>query len=181
MLISISKLRGSNVLSALQDYDLEALRDEVESLWEQQTGRLWGRRTNHIQVFDPIRSFTRSLFLELWPITSISLVEEAGDFDGVWRTLSSSEYMVVGDHQLRRVAGFWECLVRVTYTGGYTTDTCPADVRRALVTQAEFITQRTSPEKLIIQSQNFEGGSGVLEEAFLHPFFQNLARQRARK
>ena len=159
--------------------------DSAISLWERLTGRLWVRRASHVQTIRPRTNRLRTLLLELWPVETITSVETLDDSAGAtWETVTSSNYRLEGDRQLRYLAGYWPSFVRVTYTGGYIgrnesvdgATVVPMDVRRALLTQIEFERARFASEKIAIRSQNFEGGAGVFETADVHPYTARLAR-----
>ena len=82
---------------------------------------------------------------------------------------------------LEKITGNFNEVVEITYSGGYTETTAPAEVVKALETQARFLSERLSDAKIIVKSQNFEGGGGVLEDAELHPFFKKTAKKHLRR
>jgi len=189
--ITVEHLRAALKLAPKDDEKLESLISEVVDLWETSTGRLWAYRENHMQLLVPQTEQSHVLFLELWPVQSVSLVEENSQSSvGEWETLETSDYSVQNGNVLMKLKAssfegatgqWWDHAVRVTYTGGYTSATTPGDVRRALETQIRFMLSRFADDKIITKSQNFEGGQGVFEDAYLHPMFKALARRRARK
>lgn len=187
-MIKIEELRAELKLPPKEDAKLVGLLDEVVELWEQRTGRLWLRREDYVQVLVPQTDASRTLSLALWPVEEVTKVEELDQYvTSEWEELDSAYYRVMFGNVLEK-RGFdtaWKPTVRVTYTGGYaavgSTYATPGDVKRALITQIKFMLGRLSDSNLLIKSQNFEGGSGVFEEAALHPMFERVARQKARK
>jgi hypothetical protein len=82
----------------------------------------------------------------------------------------------------------WARRLMVTYSGGYTSKnapltvtlgdlssyavpTTPTSIKMALLTQVEFMMSRNDGGKLVLKSQAFKGGAGVLMDADLHPKF----------
>lgn len=193
-MIALEKLREALKVAPKDDIELQSLLDEVVDLWEECTGRKWSRREDHVEILHPATDQSEVLFLELWPVESITSVEVRElDATSEWETLDSSSYRVEFGNVLRKlgvdavegIAGkWWRSDVRVTYTGGYSPTTgapTPGDVQRAIITQIRFMKARLDDAKLTVKSQNFEGGAGVFEDAWLHPTFRGLAKRRARK
>lgn len=180
-MISESELRAEMNLPEGEDFTLASIRSEVVSLFERETGRPWDRRVGHVEIFDPVYVPGRDLLLELWPVETIASVKTLGRDESTWTTRAASTYMKIGTRTLRSLSGDWprETAIEVTYTGGVT-DAAP-DIKRALIVQAQFMRQRTASEKLITQSQNFEGGAGVFLKPDLHPLFERAVKQHARR
>lgn len=193
-MIAIAKLRKALGLPMEDDGDLQDILDGVVGVWEEETKRLWSRRTGWIQTFrlDETKRLS-SIFLELWPIETITKVEEKSVDAVDWTTLTTTQYIQLESrgNRIERIGAYWAPMVRVTYTGGYVAEPAvgatppqnktPLDVQEALITQAKFIRARTTADKLINSSQNFEGGAGVHLRPDLHPYFQRLSEQKRRK
>lgn len=177
-MISLAKLREGLNIPAGDDYLLADLRSQVILQWEEATGFLWDSKAAHVEIFrltqDP-RPYT--LFLELIPVITVTKVEErSASGSSAWVVTDTANYDLLGRRSLENYAGRWSALVRVTYDGGATS--APADIQRALIIQAQFLKSRLDSEKISLRSQNFEGGAGVFEDAFLHPFFKQLAKSK---
>jgi len=184
--ISLSQIRQAAKTKPEDEDVVELLQHAVIELWESATGLLWDKRLAHVEEFfvDPGQ---RTLRLSLRPVLQIVQVRERGSPASSWEPLAVAEWQFAGSGELRRLgvsAGglwSWESSVQVTYDGGYDEFTCPRDVQLALITQARFMTERNSDGKLIVKNQAFEGGSGSLHEADLHPLFQATANRRRKK
>lgn len=177
-MIPITELRDALKLAPDQDGTLAAIRLQVIALWEEHSGLLWDKRVDHEQTIRN-RCELRTVFLELIPVEQIFLVEVRSESDTDWTELEADDYLLVGARRLRRLGADWPEFVRVTYDGG--SENAPADVKQALVLQAQFMSVRTAQGTIAVKSQNFEGGGGVLEEATMHPFFKALVELKARR
>ena len=180
-MLTIPEFRAGLRLPIEEDEGLVALLADVVGLWESETGRPWNRRVGHVEVFEPVHAPGRDLLLALSPVETVTQVRTLSRGDSTWVVMASSDYLKVGLRTLKRVSTEWprETAIEVTYTGGYAD--APADVKRALVTQAAFMRDRLASEKLVTQSQNFEGGAGVFLKADLHPLFEAAAKRHARR
>ena len=183
-MIPISVFREGVGLQAGDENDLKLLRLTVINLWENLTKRLWNTRSAHVQYINigHRTSTTQSLWLDLWPVSDLTKIEQR-DADEDWATVDSDEYVQQGRRQVVRKSSsnfrFWKHFVRVTYDGG--TDEASEDIQLALITQAKFMRTRLSKDQITMQSQNFEGGAGVMLRADLHPFFKTLVQTHKRK
>ena len=180
-MITLSDIREALKTKAADDPSVEALRQAVIDLWESTTGLLWDHRGGFVEEFAREHDEQRTVRLSLRPVTAISTVEERLDGAADWVLLAANQWEQIGRGELRRIGAVWDKRVRVTYDGGYDSGECPRDVRQALITQARFMTERNSDGKLIVNNQAFEGGSGSLHEADLHPLFKATAARRAKK
>jgi hypothetical protein len=178
-MITRENFRNMVGLSAEQEDEMEILRGEVIALFEGATKRLWNAREGFIEVITPRGSRPTLIFLNLWPVTSITTVEvrEARETD--WDEVASTKYKLVGTRRLERVTGTWAREVRVTYDGGV--EEADEQIQRALAVQAKFMMARLQDENVAIRSQNFEGGSGVYETANMHPLFKMITKSKVRK
>lgn len=182
-MITLSKLREGLNLPADQDAKLTRIRAGLISLWEGKTGLKWDARTGYVQTIEPDTKTCDTVFLDLIPVTSITLVE-VRDLDCIpsadWTELEADDYILMGRRSLRRLdQRFWPTLVRVTYSGGAAE--ADVDIQEALILQGRFMQARMAPDKLIVKSQNFEGGGGVFETATMHPKFAEMVKDKARK
>jgi len=183
-MIKLETFRDGVGLQAGDEDDLKFLRLMVIKQWETATKRPWNKETGRVEYINigGDTQTVQSLFLELTPVTTITLIEER-DADEDWATVDSDNYVQQGRRQIVRKATtnfrYWKHFVRVTYDGG--TDEADEDIQQALITQAKFMRTRFAKEQITLQSQNFEGGSGVHMKADVHPFFRQLAKQHKRK
>ena len=184
-MIKITTLRRHLNWPAERDQELEFLRDVVIDLWESATMRLWNARTGHVEVIsnDCPR---RTIFLELWPITTITTVEEQKRDESTWEALDSDEFKTYLDHGLERISGVnnstttkFEPNVRVTYDGGVTE--ASKDIQQALCVQAAFMNARFADEKVDMRSKAIKDASTSYEVANYHPFFRMMAQRHKRK
>ena len=160
---------------------------EVEDLWESMTRRLWNFRTNYVQTWRLPNLLDRrgtSLRLDLTPVQSVTIQQWwPGNQAGAVTLVSGTDYDLV-DADSGRIVKLndlgWSSVVQATVTGGYTSDTCPSDVKRALLTQLHFMMRRFDEQNIALSSQSYEKGQTNLMTADLHPFFKELADQRSR-
>jgi hypothetical protein len=189
--ISISALRAALGDPALESR-LAGLRDAVVEQWESATGRPWRAETDRVEIHEPEHHRTSKLWLRLAPVQSVTLVEVS--HHGIdW--VETDAWALTAPATLRRIAGYWAPMVRVTYSGGYTADDGsptpspspspafpppPADVVEALLTQARFLIQRNAGINLTVAAQAFQGASVTYHPADRHPLFTAAVRRRRR-
>lgn len=179
-MIRLKDLRKELRAVASAEDSLEGLRDAVVEQFEQMTGLLWNQRTGYVET-SQIWPGQEVVFLSLRPVSSITSVEERRRSDTEYSELATSKYALDGHRLVRLDSLFWDGIVKVTYSGGYTETTCPADVRLALLKQAAFLTARTGNDKIAVKSLSRQGASGDLEVANYCPLFITTARSRARR
>lgn len=173
-MIPMSELRARVRLRSEDEHLMVPLRDSVIALWEKETGVKWSKVTGAVEVFEPDRDAS-TLFLPNALVSLVTKVEErAADVDDTWEELPADEWMQLGPRSLRRLGVAWSPagtpkLIRVTYNGGY--DSAPADVRFALATQALFMVERITPERISSSSQGSAGTYAVLMDPTMHPLF----------
>lgn len=164
--------------------DPAALVEAAVALWERATGRLWKYREDYQEVQ---YGSGGTILLSLWPVETITSVEERRRGSAEWITLNASSWVFIPRRTIERVTGCWGHQVRVTYTGGVKHDgvgafKTPDDIRRGLVTQCAFMLKRWSDEKVAVKSQGFAGGSSTFfENAAIHPLLQELVDRHQRK
>lgn len=193
-MISISKLREKLGISTAEDGDLRDILDGMVGLWEEETKRLWSRRAGYVEnirIDTSKRMYT--LFLKLWPIETITKVEERALTSTTWTELTADQYLLVDPtrNRLERIGCSWPAMVRVTYTGGYVADPAagadpaqnktPLEIQDAMILQEKFKRERNVPGRIMTQSQNFEGGAGVFLRPDLHPLYAELVSHKKRK
>lgn len=173
-MINQSTVRGQfkNIPNDLiQSYIDAAIAD-----WEMDTGGLWNSRTGYTEVFDlRDNKSVYSLFTTLVPVTNITSVSYSSD--GVtYVEYDESFSALFRDRVIRSLSGPWnQNYVKVVYDGGWTSETCPANVRLALLAQIGLLHKRLSDSFVHISGQNFEGGSGTLHSPDRHPLFRSIA------
>jgi len=160
--------------------NLDALQQEIIDLFERCTCRLWDYRIDHEEVFFLENDNWDTLFLELWPINSITKIEEWDGVKYVEVEDDSSDYEIYRPNRVKRFDRPWKRRVKITYTGGYSSENLPEDVRRALLIQAKFMIDRNSAEKFILRSQSDQGGSTTYLAPDLHPYFRTIVKKRKR-
>lgn len=175
-MITLARLRQVLATPPEKDPEVELIRLQVLAQWDTLTKRSWAFQAGRVEKVYPEGC---SLYLSKFPITVITLVRERAKGSTTWSTVT--KYEQIGKNELENLGGNWNEVVEVTYSAGYTDVTVPADIRQALEIQARFLTERTSDGKLIVRSQNFEGGGGVYEDAFYHPYFKKTAEHNIRR
>lgn len=165
------------------DGELEAMRNAVVTQFEDLTGYLWNSRTGYVEIVEnTLVDSPNTVWLALSPVTTLTTVEEKARASGAtWTALASTAYELIGTRRLTKLSGNFEDLVRVTYTGGYTDLTCPADIANALLAQAKFLASRLDSQKIALSQQAFEAGSTSFLSPDLHPLFAACVRSRRRK
>jgi len=191
-LVDLLQLRDRIKVAASDESELEDLLEEAEQLWEERTFRLWIHEVDRVDVVRNASEVARFCFLPLWPVESVTSVEQRTSWSGAtWELLDPADYAVPPDsghvNAILRIGGsYWREFVRVTYTGGYLAKPLaseaqtPASVRRAIITQVAFSRARTSGEKLDSKSKGFRGGSTQYLGADVHPQFEQLAKRLRR-
>jgi len=182
-MIKLETFRQGVGLTAGDEDDLKLLRLTVIKMWEEATKRLWNSRTDHVETHSiGDQKEKASLWLDLWPVTSITSIYER-DLDEDFALVDSDEYNLTGRRQIVRVSQtnwrYWKSFVQVTYTGGI--DEADEDIQLALIAQAKFMRTRLAKEQITVQSQNFEGGAGVMLRPDFHPMFKMLAKLHKKK
>ncbi len=190
MLITVAEVRKLTGTRPEDDEGLQDQRDSVVGLWEDLTCRLWERRVDHVYNTQAVSARTNIIWLPLWPVESITKIEHV-ERDGDIALIDATRYHLQGDNKVVYECGPWAQFeeIIVTFTGGYTANPTgvplpaetPADVKRVLLRQLQFERQRFANDKIMIRSQNFEGGSGAYEKATVHPSFQALAKRKRNK
>ena len=183
-MISATELRQYVDLSVDAEVDMDAEIAASISQFEDLSGRKWNRRVGHTQVFAP-PEFSRILLLELFPIETLTKVEERDASSGsVWETLDVTAYEIILRNQLERLDDNWRQRVRVTYTGGYVAKPAsgssqqetPAHWKKVLALQIKFSRERNTGDKITAQGAQFQGGSVTFEKNNYHPLFWSIAR-----
>jgi len=181
-MIKVETLRAALVpaLPPDRDAELPGIVAEVIAEWERETGRPWNYRDEYEELVLPRTERYTKVFLQLLPVDELATVEVRSRAGEDWEELVEDEHFeLVGRRMLERIGGYWERQVRVTYSGGY--KEAPADIQNAFIVQAKFKLARFSDGKVVVKSQNFEGGGGVLETADYAPLFKSAAERHARK
>jgi len=126
---------------------LEFIADGVQAALENYTGRALESKERTETVRLTVDG-TRQVPLKALPVTSLGVVTVDGE------TEDDAEITGYGIRLPAAVAG---ATVEVTYTGGFTDATIPADIPRAAVYQAAYEWQ--SRDHVGAQSVNTDGGS----------------------
>ena len=177
-MISKNELRQFLDLRADDDLQVSALRLAVIEAFEATTGGLWNARTWHVEERELATDRISTVFTRLRPITSMTTVEHRRRSETTFAELlaSANAFFVVGDNRVQVTSGYFRPIVRLTYDGGWTDLTSPADVRMALKIQAQFILKRHSGDKAITTSQGLEGATTSFMAASLHPEFKRVTK-----
>ena len=179
-MISVGRLSEFLKFPASQAAEVERIRLEVIELFEKLTNGLWNTRAGYVQVEEPGEE-QRYLWLRLLPVVTLTSVEGKGLSDAAWTAISTSGYAVLRGKQVRSLLGSWPDLVQITYDGGYDDTTCPPEVQRALMLQAEFTYSRNREGRGALVSEGFPGGGQTtFGKADLHPFFAKVVAMRRR-
>tara|TARA_R110002096_G_scaffold97208_3_gene216573 strand:- start:1538 stop:2083 length:546 start_codon:yes stop_codon:yes gene_type:complete len=173
-MISIAKYREFLDLAPDNDEDISDLKNEIESLWEEETQSLWTAETDRVEIHRVLGSRITTIFPNLRNISSVSKVEVKSEDSSDWTELKIADkgWGLFND-QIIRYSGAWKPLVRLTYSGGYATDACPSSVKRALKIQAKFSRERMDTE-VKVSSQSFQGGAGSFSPPDVHLYFQRM-------
>lgn len=183
-MITVSELRKEVGLPPERDNELSALRLEVISLFEKMTLCLWNEREDHIETILPSGINDHSIWIELENVVhdDIEYVKEKSLSDSTFTTVTAFK-LLPGTRRLVKTDGStWNEIVEVKYTGGYSSTTCPGDIKRALIIQARYQLERHAAEKLMVSGASVNGATATFHpKAFLHPYFDNICQQYKRK
>ena len=169
-MITASDVRSRFEYSSQKEATITGLIPSVIELFETLTGIKWTSVSGQVDVIENLLQ-TDSLYLDRAIVSSVSLVEVSDDGSS-WSTVADTAYALLPRRRLIKLSGEWDRFIRVTYSGGYTTTTCPESVKAAIAVQVFFTFKRLSDNHISVSSQNFEGGSGVLLQPDLHPVFR---------
>lgn len=179
-MLSISEVRSALGSNTNLEEQLESIRQGVIALWERRTGRKWQLATGQTQIFTALGTGVQSLWIPNGPVTAVTKVEQLSS--STWTEITSGSYVLVDTTRIDRTDGLlFENVVKVTFTGGYDSTTCPYDIKTALLTQIKFMLARMSGDKVILRTEAFEGGASTYETADLHPYFKTQAQHYSRR
>lgn len=184
-MIDISDVRQLVKMDPAQEPVFQGWVDTAIAMWESATRRLWNYRAGYVQTFtllELLERRRRRLWLDLAPLSAVTASEWCLA-NGPTTALAIAATDYAFDANTREVIRVrcspWAEVTQFTMTGGYTVDTCPAHIKRALVIQTAYMSARTTGPALIANSQAFEKGSTSYMTADLHPLFRELADQLA--
>lgn len=175
-MISVPELKAFlNVTSDTLDY--KRLRETVIQYIEQYCNRRLDEFTDAVDTY--ITTVPKNfLYLKPLNVTAITLVECWGRSEGPDNAIAFTDYWLE-DERSRLGTNNGECFpyfTRITYTGGYSVDTCPDKLREAVLMQANFMVQRNQKEggKLIARNEAFEAGSVWYHNPGMHQQVKEL-------
>lgn len=177
-LVSIQAVREK--LKVSSEAELQVVTSTLSgviSSFEKMTNRLWVRREEFVQRLRLLSMERDSGYinLTLYPVEELTLLE--------WDTgvsIDDAEEVEAEDLDidqtrgiLTRVVGGFSDNLQITSTGGFTEETCPADVRTGIIEQVKFLYNRLQPGKIDVSNLATEqGGVVTLLRADIHPLFQ---------
>lgn len=166
------------------------LRAAAISQFELLTGAWWNERT---AVEIVMRYPLRRIYLPLQNTTAI-VVEQREDAADAWVALVAED-----DYEFLQASGQNSASVleldvaprflRLTLTGGYSSSTVPADIKRALLLEIGFQLRRWQGGRIIADSDSRDGvttdylqqvspGALALTASTSHPVFSDTAKRR---
>jgi hypothetical protein len=132
-------LGGIDDITAAEENLLQQMIDGVQSLFEAYVGYKLARDV-YVEIFDGLE-FDK-LFPKNIPITEIHSIHESSDQTWDSTTLMpATEYTIAHNTYIqffRRSFVAYPQNIRVSYTGGYTTDTLPPDIKLAIIEQVSY-------------------------------------------
>jgi hypothetical protein len=193
MIVTMPELREWLEGSPIYDRrNFQKLKAAIE-MFERYTNRLWNYRTNYVEYYRPVydNSF---IYPALYPIDALAITEWVeGVTEAEGTLLDPSAYVTdLKNGVIRRLGGplpysgntadyvpldsYWLANVKTVITGGYTSGTCPPDVKDAIITQVRYSISRNNAQKLDVASSGGKGGSATFETDHLHRDFRAMAR-----
>jgi hypothetical protein len=176
-MITLPELRAALSLDPSKDAELRLLRSQVEENFESAIGGRVIYREDFEYETELSHDQQKSITPSLLPILSIDSIEHSSDAI-TWEEVDLTTVGILKTFLHRRVG--WKRFVRMTYTGGWTDQTTPLEVKTALSLQVEYFRSRTDAAKLTVSSQTFVGGAGVFLAADYHPYFLQVANRHKR-
>lgn len=168
-MLDIQYLRRNLEISAKSEHTLEDLRDEVIDLFNNETGITYSEGT-FTQEIKRLEDQT-VISLNYRPVTEIVSVH--GSNDGInFTELDESQFGLRKESHLLLSDSVTYSQIRAIIRSGFTDETCPKSLKRALVNQIRYSMKRNSFDAIAIQSQNSRGGAGTYLEGPFHPDFE---------
>lgn len=182
-----------------RDAELVPLILEVSSLWESETNRLWGLRTDY-DFTTELPWDEKFINLPLYPITSLIVVAwaegetEPDITDTDEQLVLNSGYSLIAASgeftSLRHRGSDWffkdwgapDQFFKFRITGGYTIETLQSDhpngptIKRALLEQLKYQVQRNTPDRVANVNIAVGDGSATLKSNVYHPQFRSAVR-----
>lgn len=132
--------------------------EETVALAEAIAGRLCGRTlaiAEHHEHHNTARG-QRHIALRQWPVVSVESIREAGT--GKRPLVPADCYTIDATAGIvTRSDGLWERYVDVRYTAGYTSETCPATLRAALLRLVAWIVANAGMDPVTVDSEVPDG------------------------
>jgi len=96
------------------------------------------------------------IHLDAIPVTSVSSVTATDDYDNS-ETLSENEDFAISEYGIKLLSQWENLKLTIVYTGGYTADTVPDEIKQAAIIQAAFEFQ--AKEHIGAESVTTDGGT----------------------
>lgn len=178
-LVKVTELRRSLSIDPSKDTEFLRALSQIYTYLETRTNRLWLYREDYEQQFQP-EGRSGSLRLKLTPVDEITTVQEwlgTEQFADA-TTVPTTEYQVnLESGRLTRwgtTCGYtWKDFVKVTYSGGYTSDTCPLDVQHAIEIQLKYMLERWQMSNVSVRNKTIAKNSSQFITDTLHPVFRD--------
>lgn len=190
-MIELAEIRAECAVSPEAEAQLATQRAAAIALWEHVTGGLWQTRTAYPKSY---RYPCAPLYVPLLALSAL-VVDVRDDSADDWETLvADTDYELETTDEIAVAAKVhpedpWPKHVRLTMTGGYTSATCPVDVKDALAKQIAFALRRWQGARVAQESETngdnsttflrSPAGNGVLYgQSVVHPVFAQTAGRR---
>lgn len=174
-MILLAELR-SYIKSANVQEDMASLRDRISLGFEHDTNCLWVKRVGHV-VVKRIRGETalvEPICINCRNPSNVSV--RTRWLQGEWETHEDPDTQVVGSVLTVEPRTVWRDYVEITLDLGY--DLVPfADVKAALLDQAEYETLRYSGDRKVKSSDSFSGSSASFRSESKSLLYASVVRR----
>lgn len=139
-LITVDEVKSElNISGTDQDTYIGTLRNAIESLWDEETGRTWESSERTQYYNSPEHS--QVLMLDDYPVSSTADFDIWDDPDWEWGDadkIDTDEYRIDYDEGIFYYDSYFyqgKQSIKVTYTAGYTSNTFPNGLKQILIRQ----------------------------------------------
>lgn len=179
MLVSIAEVRLALEWGASRDPEIATLIAEVEAQFEQDTNRFW---TQRVDEFLALEAATNA-FIPVRPLAAVAIkpssfrpatFEEA---DGSELAGTAFSFSPTGELALPQVTGWFA----VKYSGGYTAETCPRNIKAAIKSQIKFLIQTDDAKTSGVSYRSIAGGaSSSFHKSPRSPLYRSTVEAKRR-